>query len=404
MKKLLCIVAVACVCLTTPFALANPEDDLATRINQFETGLNGWRDWGDDEVELHSIEERIADFGMTGAAVALIRDGEVVHVRGYGRVSDNGPAVDADTLFSVGSVSKVVNAALILRLADRGEVDLDADVAAGLPAWARDCTGLDGSVPVSLRQLITHTAGMTVHGFADFEPGEPIPTLREIICSEGPAKNDPIRRTEAPGTAFDYSGGGTMVTQVFIETLTGEDYSDFARSELFVPLNMQRSSFANPLPADTANVALAHDDEGRPAVAEPGWHAMPEEAASGLWTSANDLSRFVTMLIAAYRGETDYLSRNLAQKALTRDPISEHGLGPRVQGEGERYVFHHGGANDSYHAYIEGHLATGDGIVVLTNGTDGWALWREIRFSAERAFDWSVKAETDFEDVDIIRR
>ena len=404
MKKLLYIVAAACVCFTASSTLANSKDDLAARITQFENGLNGWRDWDDEEVELHTIDERIAHFGMTGAAVAVIRDGEVVHVRGYGRVSDNGPAVDADTLFSVGSVSKVVNAALILRLADRGQVDLDADVAAGLPAWARDCTGLDGSVPVSLRQLITHTAGMTVHGFADFIPGEPIPTLREIICSEGPAKNDPIRRTEAPGTAFDYSGGGTMVTQIFIETLTGEDYSDFARSELFVPLNMQRSSFANPLPADTANVALAHDDEGRPAVAEPGWHAMPEEAASGLWTSANDLSRFVTMLIAAYRGETDYLSRNLAQKALTRDPISEHGLGPRVQGEGERYVFHHGGANDSYHAYIEGHLATGDGIVVLTNGTDGWALWREIRFSAERAFDWSVKAETDFEDVDIIRR
>lgn len=404
MKTLFCILAAACVCLIPSLTLSNSEADLDERITQFETGLNGWRDWGDDEVELHTIDERITHFGMTGAAVALIRDGKVVHVRGYGRVSENGAAVDADTLFSVGSVSKVVNAALILRLADRGQVDLDADVAAGLPAWAQDCTDVDGSVPVSLRQLITHTAGMTVHGFADFKPGEPIPTLREIICSEGPAKNDPIQRTEAPGTAFDYSGGGTMVTQVFIETLTGEDYSDFARSELFVPLGMQRSSFANPLPADTLNVALAHDDEGRLAVAAPGWHAMPEEAASGLWTSAKDLSKFVTMLIAAYRGDTEYLSKSLADEALTRDPLSEHGLGPRVQGEGASYVFHHGGANDSYHAYIEGHLATGDGIVVLTNGSNGWALWREIRFSAERAFDWSVKAETDFEDVDIIRR
>jgi CubicO group peptidase (beta-lactamase class C family) len=390
--------------LTAPSALAYQDEDLAARIAAFETGLNGWRDWGDDEVDLHSIEDRIAHWGMTGAAVAIIRDGEVVHVRGYGRVSEGGPSVDADTLFSVGSVSKVVNAALILRLADRGEVDLDADVAGALPDWAQACTRVDGSTRVSLRQLITHTAGMTVHGFADFEPGEDIPTLREIICADGPAKNDPIRLTEQPGTAFDYSGGGTMLTQVFLEAVTGQDYSDFANAELLDPLGMPRSTFANPLPGDTPNVALAHDEDGRQAVGAPGWHAMPEEAASGLWTSANDLSEFVTMLIAAYRGESDYLSQPLAQEALTRNPISEHGLGPRVQGEGDAYVFHHGGANNSYHAYIEGHLATGDGIVVLTNGARGWALWREIRFSAERAFDWAVKAETDFEDVDIPRR
>jgi len=404
MKILFSTLALGLAGLIAPTALAFQADDLEARIAAFETGLNGWRDWGDDEVELHTIEARIAHWGMTGAAVAVIRDGEVVHVQGYGRVSEGGAAVNADTLFSVGSVSKVVNAALVLRLADRGAVDLDADVAGALPAWAQACTGVDGSTPVSLRQLITHTAGMTVHGFADFEPGEDIPTLRQIICSEGPAKNAPIRLAEEPGTAFDYSGGGTMLTQVFVETVTGEDYSDFADSELLSPLGMTRSSFANPLPGETPNVALAHGENGRQAVGAPGWHAMPEEAASGLWTSANDLSQFVTTLIAAYRGESDFLSQPLAQEALTRNPISEHGLGPRVQGEGKSYVFHHGGANNSYHAYIEGHLATGDGIVVLTNGARGWALWREIRFSAERAFDWAVKAETDFEDVDIPRR
>jgi CubicO group peptidase (beta-lactamase class C family) len=404
MKIIISTLALGLAGLTAPAALASQEDSLSARIAAFETGLNGWRERGDDAVELYSIEERIAHWGMTGAAVAVIRDGEVVHVRGYGRVSEDGAAVDADTLFSVGSVSKVVNAALILRLADRGEVDLDADVAEALPDWAQACTGVDGSTPVSLRQLITHTAGMTVHGFADFEPGEAIPTLREIICADGPAKNDPIRLGAEPGTAFDYSGGGTMLTQVYLEAVTGADYSDFAEQELLAPLGMTRSTFANPLPGDTPNVALAHDEDGRPVVGAPGWHAMPEEAASGLWTSANDLSQVVTLLIAAYRGESAYLSQPLAQEALTRNPISEHGLGPRVQGEGDAYVFHHGGANNSYHAYIEGHLATGDGIVVLTNGARGWALWREIRFSAERAFDWAVKAETDFEDVEIPRR
>ena len=279
---------------------------------------------------------------MTAAAVAIIRDGKVVHLRGYGRVSENGAVVDADTLFSVSSVPQVVNAALILRLADRGEVDLDADVSENLPDWAQYCSDVDGSVPVSLHQLITHTAGITVHGFADFKPGEPIPALQQIICAEGPAKNGPIRRAHTPGTAYQYSGGGTMLTQVLIETLTGTKYDDFSRSELFEPLGMQRSTFVNPLPSDTDNVEQAYYDAGNRVVGEPGWHAMPEAAASGLWTSANDLSKFVTMLIAAYRGETNYLSQKHTQQALSQDPLSEHGLGPRVQGEGENYVFHHG--------------------------------------------------------------
>lgn len=83
---------------------------------------------------------------------------------------------------------------------------------------------------------------------------------------------------------------------------------------------------------------------------------------------------------------------------LTRVPQSWHGLGPRLNGEGETRVFHHGGANDSYRARMEGHVASKSGIVVLTNGRDGAWVHSEVRKSAEDAFDWPIKSDGGFEE------
>ena len=83
---------------------------------------------------------------------------------------------------------------------------------------------------------------------------------------------------------------------------------------------------------------------------------------------------------------------------LTREPQSWHGLGPRLNGAGTTRVFHHGGANDSYRAWIEGHVESGDGLVVLTNGREGAWVRSEIRKSVEDAFDWPVKSDGGFEE------
>ena len=117
---------------------------------------------------------------------------------------------------------------------------------------------------------------------------------------------------------------------------------------------------------------------------------MPEIAASGLWTSANDLSQLVLALMKSYRGESDFLPQAIAADMMTRVDNSWHGLGPRLNGEGETRVFHHGGANNSYRAHMEGHLGTNSGIVLLTNGTRGGELYLEVHQSAAEAFDWPV--------------
>ncbi len=326
-----------------------------------------------------SLDARMRHHRIPGVAIAVIRDGRVVAARGYGlRSADASMPVDGDTVFSVGSISKVIAAATTLRLADAGRVSLDRDIAADLKRWqVPDASGRSG--PITLRMVMSHTSGLGVHGFADYLPGEPVPTLVQVLQGAPPAKNAAVTRRFGPGERNDYSGGGITVEQVLLEDITGQPFARLADAQVFGPLRMTRSTFASPLPPGHGNVAHAHDDAGAPAALPRGYETFPESAASGLWTSANDLGAFVAAIIRSYQGGEGFLRRDTAVQMLTPVARSWFGLGPRLDGEGASRSFHHGGANDSYRAWIEGYPETGDGFVILTNGANGNELAREVR-------------------------
>jgi CubicO group peptidase (beta-lactamase class C family) len=356
-------------------APARPADALA----MLETGLRPSLLQPGESLPAWSLRERMVHHKVPGVAVALLRNGEVVAARGYGvRSAGGNEPVDADTLFSVGSVSKVVTAGVALRLVADGRLDLDADVNRYLRSWKIPPAPQFGNPAVSLRMLLSHTAGLSARGFADFQPAEPLPTLLQIMDGLPPAKNPPIRIQRRPGELYEYAGGGTMVEQLLIEETTGQSLDAAARERVFAPLGMRRSSFAT-LPDKTRNVAKAHNDKGEPVALPRGWESFPEAAASGLWTSANDLGAFVAGLLKSYRSPDGLLPQPLALQMMTEVAPSVHGLGPRLEGAGSARVFHHGGDNDSYHARIEAYLESGDGFVILTNGDGGTGLRREIR-------------------------
>lgn len=327
-----------------------------------------------------SLQQRMRHHHVPGVAIAIVRDGKVVDAAGYGeRAAGADEDVDADTLFSVGSISKVVAAAVSLRLVAHGQLDLDRDVDHYLTTWKVPPADGLGKPPVTLRMLLSHTSGLGVHGFEDYPPGVPLPGLLDTLQGRPPAKNETVRLQHVPGTRMDYSGGGVMVEQLLLETVAGRPLDALARSEVFAPLGMQRSTFADPARTAQGNIAKAHDAKGAPTAFPRGWESFPEAAASGLWTSANELGAFVGALLRSYRGDDALLPRAVAVEMMTEVAPSWHGLGPRLDGAGATRIFHHGGANDSYRAWIEGYLDSGDGFVILTNGANGGALMLEIR-------------------------
>jgi CubicO group peptidase (beta-lactamase class C family) len=210
-----------------------------------------------------------------------------------------------------------------------------------------------------------------------------------------PALNKPLQRIDRAGSRSRYSGGGYMVVQAVIEDSMGQTFDTLARRYLFAPLGMSRSRFDAAPSVAMADIAHAHDGSGKPVALPRGWQSFPELAPSGLWTSARDLARLVEALCASYRESGGFLPQALAMDMMTAVSPGTFGLGPRLAGEGSARIFHHGGANDSYKAYIEGNLDSGDGLVIVTNGANGDVLGDEIRNAVSDSLgwpgDWSVK-------------
>lgn len=338
-----------------------------------------------------SLQARMAHYGVPGVAIAVIRDGKVVQAAGYGvRQAGTTDPVDAETMFSVGSVSKIVAAATTLRLVAAGRLELDRDVAGYLDDWRFPAHPDAQGSKVSLRMLMSHTAGFNVHGFEDYPPEAPLPTLLQTLEGAAPARNEAVRLVDPPGARMRYSGGGVQVEQQVLEDVLDVPFARIAADQVFAPLDLHRSTFEQPLTDAFGNIAHAHGRNGNPAALPRGWESFPEQAASGLWTSAADLGAFVAALIESYRGRNDFLPRAIVRDMMTEAWPSLHGLGPRLQGEGGTRYFHHGGANDSYRAWIEGHLESGNGLVILTNGNRGGQLMMEIRNALTDALDDGV--------------
>ncbi|MBE1300695.1 MAG: serine hydrolase [Alteromonadaceae bacterium] len=396
-KRILVAICVLLPCV----AMADESSIHDPRIVAFERALIDLYKRSDNDPKRWGIEQRMAHYNIPGMALAIIENNQVIWAAGYGnRMAKSATPVDTSTLFSVGSVSKMVNAALILKLVEEGTLALNRDVNRYLTSWQIPPSRHTRKNKVTLSQILSHTAGFNVHGFADFMPGQELPSIIDTLNGDYPARHGRVRVVFTPGSEMDYSGGGIQVSQLIATDMKKQTYEQLAQSYVFQPLGMSRSTFQNPLPATMGNIANAHDDDGEPSAKPRGWEAMPEMAASGLWTTADDLAKFVIALLDTYQAKSDYYSQATIQQMMRRQPNSWYGLGPRLNGSGESLVFHHGGANQSYRAWIEGHLNTGNGIVILTNGTNGHLLNRELRNAAEDIFGWAVNAKSGLAEPD----
>ena len=386
------------VCIgLAPAVMAQGEgSSLALRMERFESGLRpALRVRGQAPVRW-GLKERMAHYGVPGVSVAIIDDGEIVAAKGFGltRAGRDEP-VDDRTVFSVGSVSKLGTALAAHALVREGVFDLDTDVNQYLKGWKIKPDPLAAGKAVTLRGLMSHTAGLNVHGFDDFLPEEPLPTVLEVLEGKGAAKSPPLMFIHAPGSVSDYSGGGTTVTGLAIADQTSMDFHEAAQTYLFQPLGMSRSTYEQPLPASHGNIAHAHDAEGQPNAEPRGWHSFPETAASGLWTTPTDTALMLIALRDSYHGEAGaFLSREHAQDVLTEVGPSRVGLGPFLRGSGATRRFGHEGSNESYKALAYLYLDSGKGAVIFTNGARGAALYGEMLRSLADAFEWPEGGET----------
>jgi CubicO group peptidase (beta-lactamase class C family) len=331
----------------------------------------------------------MAHYKVPGIGLALIERGEIAWTGGYGVREAGGDAlVTGDTLFQAASISKPVTAMGALRLVQEGVLDLDADVNDMLSAWqVPDPEGeYTRERKVTLRGLLSHTAGLGVPTYFGYPAGADVPTVPQVLAGEPPASSEPVRVVQEPGSGYRYSAGGYTVVGQLLEDVTGKPFADLMRELVFDKLGMRRSTFAQPLPeAMAAGAATAHRSNGEPV---PGrWHTYPELGTAGLWSTPSDLARFVVEILKSEAGESNVvLSFKMTRQMLT--PVVWVGLGPAII-EMEGWTrFEHPGWNEGYHCYMGGWIGTGQGVVWMTNGENGKMLGLEVMRGLARVYGW----------------
>jgi CubicO group peptidase (beta-lactamase class C family) len=363
-------------------------DDLASRI---ESGLApryrinddaGWR-----------ISERMEEHRTPGVSIAVIRAGKIVFAKGYGMAETGGRAVDTETLFQAASISKPVAAMAALHFVREGRLSLDEDVNAKLKTWKVPENSFTAKEKVTLRRLLSHSAGLTVHGFPGYRRSVSLPTVPQILDGASPANTAAIRVDVEPGSRWRYSGGGYTVMQQLLIDHLGKPYPQILRDTVLKPLGMTRSTYEQPLPSEfQANAARAHNGEGRKI--EGDWHTYPEMAAAGLWTTPSDLARFGTEVWKASRGESNrVINAWIAKEMLTRQK-GDYGLGVGFSKEGNVEWFGHGGSNAGFRCNWVMFADTGNGAVIMTNGDRGSALAGEVLRSIALAENWPAMQPT----------
>lgn len=345
------------------------------------------------QTESWPIAARLAHYGCTGVGICVIENGEIAEAAGFGVVAQDGPAVDADTLFAGASISKPVAAVLALQLVDEGRLTLDQPINEVLQGWKIPENAFTRDTPVTLRHLLSHRAGTTVHGFGDFS-GETGPTALETLNGVSPSLTPKVVVDKVPGGSVRYSGGGTTIVQRLIEEQTGQAFAEVARLRIFEPLGMTRSTFEQPLPQRFhAVTAVGHSADGEPLPRR--FTYTPQLAAGGIYTSARDYARFLIACRAAVRGAPNaLLSAGLAHQMATRQGGGQFGLGWEVFGDGPTRRIAHGGSNAGYQCNSTCTLAGGDGAVILTNGLMGIILHAELLTTLGTAYGWPGLAKT----------
>lgn len=323
-----------------------------------------------DELKAH-MDERIPIlmklYGIPGCNIALVKDGEIAWTDAYGYADvASGRAMTVDTPMSVQSITKSVTAWGVIRLVEKGLIDLDTPVSQYLKSWQFPLTDYP-TEKITIRQLLTHTAGMPLGDFTNtYSPGEAMPSNRDVMTAEAVL----IRE---PGTGFSYSNTGYNLLEILIEDVTGQSFSDYIRMEVLLPLGMEGTTF------DIDTAATPYPPTGYNLSGEPvSVYLYPSKASGGLFATAHDIARFA----AAGMKENPVLSIESINRMYKPESqkIGIYGLIFKAYGFGH-YIeklrngalsVSHGGQGNGIMTHLQAVPETGDAIVILTNSQRSW--------------------------------
>lgn len=344
------------------------EKDYET-VEEFVTGMD------------QQIPQWLDSMSIPGASFALIDDGKIVFEKGYGYadVAQKIP-VTPYTGFNIASISKTLTAWGIMKLVDQGQLDLDQPIDKYLTKWHLPASKFSHNA-VTIRRILSHTAGLSVHGFPGYSEKKELPSIEQVLNGESNT-DEAVRIIQEPGKSFRYSGGGTTILQLIIEETTGSSFEDYMQKEIFEPLNMNNTSFTID-ESILSGSSLAHDEDGDviPLV------LFTAKAAAGAHTTLRDFGKFALASLDSAKEGHKYKHSQTVVNASSVDLMTslaqnsyQTGLGYQVNViiDGLMTLVGHEGNNTGWNAFFTLNRASGDGFIMLTNGGSHRNVYRLI--------------------------
>jgi CubicO group peptidase (beta-lactamase class C family) len=334
-----------------------------------------------------TLAERMKALQVRGVSIAVIHNFKIDWAKGYGILDDRGrKPVNTETLFQAGSISKPVAVTAAMALIELGKLSLDEDVNAKLKSWKVPENEFTKTQKVTLRRTMSHSAGLTVHGFPGYEAGEAIPTLPQILDGKKPANTDAVRVDTIPGTLSRYSGGGTTIMQLLMVDVTGKPFPEIMQTMVLSKAGMTHSTYQQPLPESLrVNAASGYRQDGTPV--RGGYHTYPEMAAAGLWTTASDLARFAIEMGKSRQGNANHILRQSTVEQMMTVQKGDFGLGFSLQEKNGVKRFGHNGADEGFQALFTCSF-DGEGVAITANSDNGISLANEVVRAVSGAYRW----------------
>lgn len=335
-----------------------------------------------------SIAERMKHYGVPGVSIAVINDGKIAWTKTYGVMDKESKSpVTKNTLFQAASISKPVTAYGALRLVEQNKVGLNEDINTYLKSWKLPDNDFTKEKKVTLKNLLNHSGGTTVHGFLGYSPGLPVPTLVEVLNGTPPANSGAIFVDKIPEESYRYSGGGYNIIQQMMIDVENKPFPEIMRALVLDPLEMNNSTYVQPLQGTQLSMAATgYLPDG--SMTKGKRHTYPEMAPAGLWTTAEDLAKFAINIQETLKGQSEKgLSKAMTVKMLT--PFVEEfiGLGIFINKKKDEIYFAHGGWNEGFSSELIAHKDKGYGVVILTNANHPRFISELIR-SVALTYEW----------------
>lgn len=336
-----------------------------------------------------ALEERMKFYKVKGLSIAVIHNYKIEWAKGYGFANDAEKIpVTTKTLFEPGSLSKSVNALALMQMVQGKKIDLFTDINPYLHTWKFPYDSVSKGKKITLANLLSHTAGLGVHGFGGYKQGDSLPNIQQILNGTKPANSAAVRSIFEPNKKMEYSGGGTMISQLLLMDISKKAYDTYLTEHILQPLQMTNSFYTQPIPEMKKTfAAIGYDSLG---IALPyKYPIMVEQAAAGLWTTPTDMCKFIIEIQKSLIGKSNKILTQKNTSLMLTPYIDERAsLGFFIDDfKGYKYFSHEAGNwgfSGAFYASMEG----GNGVVVFINSENDEII-KEIGNTIISVYNWN---------------